>query len=313
MAGTLTSYLRLLRPEQRAQWSIGIYAGPTPFDLAPYPSPESQPVLGPRSLGSIRADGVADPFMVRYGQDWLLFFEVENRLSGRGEVGLATSGDAISWQFQGIVLRESFHLSYPQVLESDGSWYMLPEAASSGTARLYKAESFPASWRLRTLLVDAALVDPTIFFHADRWWMLALQGFRQQDALVLYYADLLEGPWQPHPANPILLNDRRAARPAGRTIAYNGSLIRFSQDYTTYYGRSVRAFRIEELSPDRYVEREIENREILCASGLGWNATGMHHIDAHELGPNAWIACVDGRQTRTRWPILDSVVRRMMR
>lgn len=287
----VTDYLGLFWPQSRARWSIGIYAGPTPFDLAPWPGPEAQPVLGPHSLGAIKADGVADPFMVRYGENWLLFFEVENRRSGRGEVGLATSRDAISWQFEGIILAEPFHLSYPQVFEYDGSWYLVPEAASSGTTRLYRAESFPLSWRLHTILVEAALIDPTLFRHADRWWMLALEGFRRQDALVLYYADRLAGPWRAHPANPMVVNDRRAARPAGRVIEYQGSLIRFSQDYTQYYGRSVRAFAIDQLSPDVYIEHEL-NQEVLSPSGHGWNATGMHHLDAHQRGPGDWIACV---------------------
>ncbi len=306
----VTDYLGLFWPQSRARWSIGIYAGPTPFDLAPWPGPEAQPVLAPHSLGAIKADGVADPFMVRYGENWLLFFEVENRRSGRGEVGLATSRDAISWQFEGIILAEPFHLSYPQVFEHDGSWYLVPEAASSGTTRLYRAESFPRSWRLDAILVEAALIDPTLFRHADRWWMLALEGFRRQDALVLYHADRLEGPWRAHPANPLVVNDRRAARPAGRVIEYQGSLIRFSQDYSQYYGRSVGAFAIDQLSPDVYIEHEL-NQEVLSPSGHGWNATGMHHLDAHQRGPSDWIACVDGRRTMMKWLILERLMIRV--
>jgi len=311
MPARLASYLGLLRPQRMAQWSIGVYAGPTPFDLRPYPGPEAQPALGPRSLGAIRADGVADPFMVRSGQEWLMFFEVENRRSGRGEIGLATSRDAAAWQFQGIVLREPFHLSYPQVFEAAGAWYLLPEAAASGTTRLYQAESFPLSWRLHSVLIDAALVDPTVFRHAGRWWLLALQGFRQQDELVLYHAERLAGPWHPHPGNPIVNKDRRAARPAGRVIEYEGALIRFSQDYTDYYGRCVRAFAIDKLSPEVYVEHELGEMESLGPSGRGWNATGMHHLDAHQIGPNEWIACVDGRRTKLQWPIVNRFMMRI--
>ena len=308
---TVANYAQLLRPQQRAEWSIGIYTGPTPFDLTAHPSLGLRPVLGPKSLGAVKADGVADPFMVRSGQDWLMFFEIENRVSGRGEIGLATSRDALSWSFQGIVLKEPFHLSYPHVWEFEGAWYMLPEAAASGAVRLYKAESFPMQWKLHAELIRGDLVDATPFRHGNRWWIIAMDGFRRNDAMVIYHADRLEGPWHPHPANPISQNNRRTARPAGRMITYDGSLIRFTQDYEEHYGRMVRAFRIEELTPQRYVESPVGDGEILGPSGQGWNASGMHHIDAHRLGPDQWLACVDGRRTTRRWPLVDRVAARL--
>ena len=295
-----------------ARWSIGIYAGPSPFQLTPYPGPAAQPVLGPDSLGGVKADGVADPFMVRYGNQWLMFFEIENRCTDKGEIGLATSPDALSWAFQGIVLEEPFHLSYPQVFEHGGVWYLLPEAAASGGTRLYQADASPTGpWHLATVLINAPLVDPTLFCHDGRWWLLALKGFRVEDELVLYHADRLAGPWRPHLANPVLRHDRRAARPAGRVIRYQDALIRFSQDYTAYYGRQVRAFRIGELSTECYSERELVEMDGLGPSGQGWNATGMHHINIHELAPDSWIACVDGRRTKLKWPIWDRFVTRM--
>lgn len=308
MTAKLADYLGLLRPQTMARWSIGIYAGPSPFQLTPYPGPAAQPVLSPRSLGAIKADGVADPFMVRFGNQWLMFFEVENRRSGKGEVGLATSPDALSWKFQGIVLAEPFHLSYPQVFEDAGAWYLLPEAASSGGTRLYQAGASPMGpWHLAAILIDVPLVDPTVFRHDDRWWLLALKGFRGEDELVLYHADRLAGPWRPHRANPLLRRDRRAVRPAGRVIRHQGALIRFSQDYTAYYGRCVRAFRIDELSTECYSERELVEMDGLGPSGQGWNSTGMHHIDIHELAPDSWIACVDGRRTKWIWPLIERV------
>ena len=32
----------------------------------------------------------------------------------------------------------------------------------------------------------------------------------------------------------------------------------------------------------------------LGPSGTGWNASGMHHLDAHSRDDESWIACVDG-------------------
>jgi hypothetical protein len=32
---------------------------------------------------------------------------------------------------------------------------------------------------------------------------------------------------------------------------------------------------------------------VLVPDGSGWNASGMHHVDAHQVG-ESWLACVDG-------------------
>jgi hypothetical protein len=307
----LTDYLRLLKPRQKAEWSIGVYAGSSPFELAPHPLLRPLPVLTAASLGGIKAGGVADPFMMYHNHQWWMFFEVENWHSGRGEIGLASSSDGLAWNFEGIVLKEPFHLSYPHIFEFGGAYYMIPESRECGAVRLYKADVFPWRWTFQRELIHGDLADTTPFYYAGKWWIMALEGFKRNDALLIYFSDHLEGPWQAHAGNPILQNNRRIARPAGRVISYEGSLIRFTQDCEERYGRMVRAFRIEELSPTSYVEQAIGNVPILGASGQGWNASGMHHVDAHCLAPNAWIACVDGRRTTLRWPLLERLAARL--
>ena len=251
--------------------------------------------------------------MVRPRDDWFMFFEVESRESGRGEIGLATSADTVSWHFEGIVLKEPFHLSYPHVWEFEGAHYMLPETSACGAVRLYKADPFPTCWRFHAELARGNFVDPTPLRHGDKWWLFALDGFGSDDALVIYFADRLEGPWQPHKHNPIRSHDRRHARPAGRIVSLQGKLIRFAQDYEQYYGRMVSAFQIQELTTTSYVESPIGGQPILRPTGRGWNATGIHHVDAHQLGPNRWLAAVDGRRTVRGWPLYERAMERVCR
>ena len=103
------------------------------------------------------------------------------------------------------------------------------------------------------------------------------------------------GPWREHPANPIVSGNKHNARPAGRVLTFDGKLIRFSQDCVPAYGTQVRAFEILELTTTSYVEEEVQCSPVLVASGVGWNAAGMHHVDAHLCEDGSWIACVDGR------------------
>ena len=54
------------------------------------------------------------------------------------------------------------------------------------------------------------------------------------------------------------------------------------------------------LTPTAF--EEIEDAEgALAPSGRGWNAGGMHHVDAHCLAPGQWLACVDGFRKDWMW------------
>src|SRR5687767_8104954 len=102
-------------PHQRnAIWSIGIYSGESPFHLRPADGSHN-PVLTRQNVSDVPACFVADPFMLQVRGTWHMFFEVMNSRSGRGEIGWATSEDALKWKYRQIVLREPFHLSYPYV------------------------------------------------------------------------------------------------------------------------------------------------------------------------------------------------------
>ena len=110
----------------------------------------------------------------------------------------------------------------------------------------------------------------------------------------VYAADELTGPWLEHPASPLLEREPHIARPAGRVVIAEGQPVRYTQDCATVYGAAVRAFDIITLNTRQYRERAATSTPILTGSGMGWNAAGMHHIDAHQLDDGNWIACVDG-------------------
>lgn len=275
-------------------WSIGIYSGESPLHLRPAAG-VSNPILTRASVRDVPAGFVADPFLVRRGGVSYMFFEVLNQATDRGEIGLATSSDGVNWTYQRIVLAEPFHLSYPYVFESKGDYYMLPETLAAQAVRLYRAEAFPTRWSCVGSLVEGTCADPSIFYFDDKWWMFACSTPYQHDTLRLYFADELSGRWREHPVNPIVRGSKRNARPAGRVLTLDGKIIRFSQDCVPSYGTQVRAFEIQELTTRSYVEEEVRCSPVLTASGDGWNAAGMHHVDAHVCEDHSWIACVDGR------------------
>ncbi|HRB81648.1 MAG TPA: hypothetical protein PK614_05240, partial [Nitrospira sp.] len=93
-------------------WSIGIVTGASPLRLR-HASGGLNPVLTREDVSDVRALFVADPFLLRVGDLWHMYFEVYNFDADRGEIAWATSKDGFAWTYQKVVLRESFHLSYP--------------------------------------------------------------------------------------------------------------------------------------------------------------------------------------------------------
>ncbi|HLJ86180.1 MAG TPA: hypothetical protein VKZ53_05115 [Candidatus Angelobacter sp.] len=251
------------------------------------------PVISAKDVTDMPAAFVADPFMLRHENVWHMFFEVLHSQSKKGAIGLATSPDGLIWEYRQIVLSEPFHLSYPYVFHLNGDYFMVPETYQAGSIRLYRADPFPHRWSLVSTLMEGAWVDSSIFFFNNLWWLFTTPMASEHSTLELFSANDVMGPWSRHPMSPLVQNDRRLARPAGRVIANGASPVRFTQDCFPTYGMTVRAFEISHLSTSGYSEREIQPGPILAAGKEAWRESGMHHIDAH-AADGRWIACVDG-------------------
>ena len=152
-------------------------------------------------------------------------------------------------------LEEAWHLSYPQVFESGGEIWMIPESRNAERIELYRATRFPDGWTREAVLVDGvAASDATLIEHDGRFWLFATvdaDGLSGWDALHLFYADALPGPWTPHPANPVLI-DASAARPAGAMYRQDGALWRPAQDCSAGYGGGLSLCVVERLDVEGF-------------------------------------------------------------
>jgi hypothetical protein len=274
-------------------WSIGVYSGPSPIKLSA-PQDQANPVVSAKDVTDVDAEFVGDPFIVKEGNTWYLFFEVLDDHTKKGSIGVATSSDTKTWTYQQIVLKESFHLSYPYVFKWEGQYYMVPESSEDQSVRLYRAVDFPTKWVFEKKLLDGDYVDSAVFYYGEKWWLLTASAEWMKGDMLLFYSDQLTGPWQAHPLNPIIKGNESISRLGGRVIEYQGKLIRYTQDSFPYYGRQILAFEIDELTPTTYVEKQLSESSVVAGSGKGWNADGMHQVDAYQIGDQQWIAVVDG-------------------
>ncbi len=243
--------------------------------------PWEMTVLDRRAVTSCDASFVADPFLFHHGEAWYLFCEVWDRALGRGVIGAATSRNGEHWEWLGEVLREDFHLSYPNVVADGGRIFMIPETNAAGSVRLYEAVSFPFRWEfVGELFSHPNPVDPTVFAHDGRWWCF-LDGSLRSDRLELHCAERLAvgENWKPHPQSPLVLGDQVRARPAGLPLVIDGVLHRVSQAKNPRYGTAVRAHRIDVLDDEHYAD-DRWGSILLHPSGRGPNRSGSHHISA---------------------------------
>jgi hypothetical protein len=290
-AGLLSSGLFMSASDaQKSAWTIGIYTGPSPFHLS-QPANVRNPVLTGADVTDMQVDIVAHPFMMVEDSRYYLFFTAKDGKTDKGGIGLAESKDGLAWKFRKTVIREQFVLSHPYVFKWQNDYYLIPEAHTETSVRLYRATNFPDQWQYEgDLLKGDQFISPTLVRYKDMWWLFTVR--EGNETLRLFYASDLKGPWTEHPLSPIVKTDLRTARPAGRPFVIKGVLYRLGQDCYPTYGNQVRAFEILDISPTTYSERMIET-PIVKSTAKGWNAEAMHHVDAHQIGAGKWIAAVD--------------------
>ena len=278
---------------QREQWTIGIYRSNTPFNFNQIQR-WLNPLLKAEDVTDVSAKFVADPFIIKEGDVWNLFFEVYNNDTQQGDLAVATSTNTWIWNYGKVILDEPFHLSYPYVFKSEGEYYLIPESFEDNSIRLYKADEFPTKWSyVKTLIEGRDYVDNSIVFFNDKWWLFS--SVTSNDTLYLHYADSLTGPWQEHPQSPIVTEDLHKSRPSGRLLIYNDNLYRFTMDVKPSIGtHQVMAYEITEITPTSYSEQLAQEAPVVMASGSGWNAQAMHQLDLMQINGDSWIASVDG-------------------
>jgi hypothetical protein len=221
----------------------------------------------------------ADPFVFRHEGTDYVFCEEFPYATGRAILSVFTvSGEGVASPPRPI-LERPYHLSYPMIFRHRDAIFMIPETSAAGGVELWRADRFPDRWvKEATIIEGTDASDATLIERGGRLWLFAAvagSGQSSWDALHLFHADRLEGPWHPHPENPVLI-DARCARPAGHMFERAGTLWRPAQDCSGGYGSGLTMCSIDQLDPDHYTQR-VEQRLMPPAA---WRATGAHTLNA---------------------------------
>lgn len=275
----------------REAWRVGVRplrveTGPEDLDLDP---------AGFDLLDCPRGRFYADPFVLRHEGVAALLFEDFDFGLGRACISRVALKPGEPPSPAEPVLTRPYHLSYPFLFVHDGAALMLPETSANRTIELYEAEAFPDRWRRRCVLIDGIDASDSTLHHdeaAGLWWLFTAVsefGGSSHDGLWLFFSERLEGPWRPHPGNPVKL-DPAGARPAGPLLPWGGRLYRPGQDCSRTYGGGLVWFEIERLDPHAFREEP-----------AGGQARDRPHFPVHTYGRAAGWEVADFKGRRWRY------------
>jgi hypothetical protein len=201
--------------------------------------------------------GLADPacYTLPDGSH-VLFAERPNWWSLRGDILTAhvlAEGDLALAEFLPWA-HAQYHLSYPFPVELGNDLYLTMETAEAGYLYLWHYHS--SKW-MQTIILEGPVIDPTFWYDDNLWWLFCtFLNNESEKHLHLYFSDRIEGPWHPHPHNPVK-TDLSSARSAGPLFRADDRLIRPSQDCTKTYGGALVLNEIKVLTPKEFREQPV--------------------------------------------------------
>jgi hypothetical protein len=206
----------------------------------------------------------ADPFVIAGDERPTLYVEDCPSSAHRGRISVLTAGDDGHWGSPAVILADIEHRAYPHVIATSTGELMTPDSGRAGGVDVFRRDGAAGTWLPAHRWLDGlAVSDPTLVEHDGRLWLFVAmtgRGMNPWDELHLYSAPVVDGPWSPHPLNPVVADCRRA-RPAGRVFEIDGKLVRPGQDCSVSYGRRIVLNEIRTLTTTEYAEAPIATIE----------------------------------------------------
>lgn len=146
-------------------------------------------------------------------------------------------------------------MSYADVFEYNGQYYMIPESSVNSTVDLYVAERFPDKWRkVKSIITGEKYVDSTVYQDGDNYYLIS---YSMVDGYELHVFTL-----NMETKELSFISKKRykykVARPGGRLFVENGKRVRPAQDCSKKYGEQLIIYEVDELNRNGlFVEHEV--------------------------------------------------------
>lgn len=204
----------------------------------------------------------ADPFLLSVEDRFLkVLVEEFPYYHKKGVISLLTV-DRKNYQLvdRKVILKQPFHLSYPFIFRNpDGSVkWVAPEASQSGNLHRYQMNPQTDMLEEQKVLQPEPCLDSTLLEHNGQYWLFCTKrGPKSNRDMFIYFSDCPEGPWMPHPHNPVV-QDWTKARPAGSFVVIGKNIYRLSQKCDCTYGEVINISRITDLTETDFQEENVK-------------------------------------------------------
>lgn len=246
---------------------------------------------------------IADPFFWP-GRAGVLLCETYLHSTGLGELTLLSVDAGRLLGSEPLPLGLHGHLSYPSTWADGGRILCLPEMAASRRQLLFELTPDRAPEPLCVVADDVGMADPTLMRVDGLYWIAYTDtDIGTYDNLCLLYASRLEGPWSPHPGNPVKI-DARSSRPGGTPFWVGNQLFRPAQDCSREYGGALVINHVTACTPQAYEEAP--------ASILRPDPDGAFPDGLHTLSFGNGRAVIDGKRNSYHPAILAQKLRRRL-
>lgn len=189
---------------------------------------------------------VADPFVFEKDGKIYIFAEIYEYSKAKGSIGYKVIDGKKESKWKRII-SESYHLSFPNIYESNNNIYMCAETSSAKKLYQYKCISFPDVWEIDTILLnDCEFVDTVFFKYEKKNYGLTLDIEKDKKQLLLFSIDNNKITFSKQ--NP-LSNDMASARCGGNVIKRNEKMIRVAQKCDKFYGEALIFSEILSINP----------------------------------------------------------------
>ena len=203
----------------------------------------------------------ADPNLFTFEKESYLLvenFDIKNQI---GNIKCFKLGDnPIETKDLGVVLKEDVHLSFPYTFEYEKKLYLTLDSDEK-YLRIYSLNSKSLKWELLNKCSFEGIDnpnDPIIFEKNSLWWLIFTDEFKNNEMFIFYSNSPLDNNWIPHKLNPVLINQKYSRN--GGFIKHNDYSYRVAQSPGfNNYGKSISLMLIEELTPNTYSEKNVEN------------------------------------------------------
>lgn len=210
-------------------------------------------------LVSLPADQwCADPFALEVNGRHYIFVEQYSKTKEKGCIGYFEFESGIPVN-KGIIIENTYHMSYPDVFEYNGEYYMIPESSANSTVDLYVADHFPDKWRkVKSLINGSKYVDSTVYRDDEHFYIISYTMIGGYEVHV-FTLDMRE---QKVELIAKKRYEKNVARPGGRMFMKDGKLIRPAQDCSLKYGEALILYQVDEINRNGdYIEHKVDRIE----------------------------------------------------